>query len=332
LASPPIKRELPDGVVEEAFVVVHDLAAPLHSIIGILSLLEERSHAEPETSWINIGMQAAKRQRDLIAEILDIFSAENGALGQRTTTAVALADVLERVAAERDPIARSRNLKLRIDTNAKLSPRVVADETRLFRVLTNLVDNAFRYSPPGAAVRVGLEPQEATVTVSVEDEGPGVKPEVLPRLSPRSWTSRASSIGSRRSFGGRPETSQKRRHVRARDGSRILRSRRVWGLGRRRDDFEDDRVALSHSRPLRAAGDCRAEAAGRPRASRQRRSGSAFRRDAGTARAPGQHRIRARRAAGFARPPQRRPPWAWIAIAVGAGMTAGALLENLLAR
>jgi signal transduction histidine kinase len=176
--------------------IVHDLAAPLHSIIGILSLLEERGHTEPEAGWIHIGMQAAKRQRELISEILDIFTAENGVLGQRPTTAVALGDVLERVAAEREPIARSRNLKLQIDTNARLIPRVVADETRLLRVLTNLVDNAFRYSPPGASVRVTIQPQEDTVTVAVEDEGPGVKPDVLPRLFEKLARGRDSMSGT----------------------------------------------------------------------------------------------------------------------------------------
>jgi signal transduction histidine kinase len=59
---------------------------------------------------------------------------------------------------------------------------VVGEETRLFRVLTNLVDNALRHSPVGGLVRITTTREDATVVVCVEDEGPGVPHDLLPRL------------------------------------------------------------------------------------------------------------------------------------------------------
>jgi signal transduction histidine kinase len=73
---------------------------------------------------------------------------------------------------------------------------VVAEETRLFRVLTNLIDNALRYSPPDGTVRVTASREDAAVVVSVEDEGPGVPPEVLPRLFEKFARGREAGTGT----------------------------------------------------------------------------------------------------------------------------------------
>jgi signal transduction histidine kinase len=163
--------------------IVHDLAAPLHSIMGVLSLLGEEPLGEPSANWVRLATQAAARQRALITEILDVFSAEGGELATRSAGGVALADVLGRVVAEREPVARRRNLRLEADVpSASTSMQVVAEETRLFRVLTNLIDNAYRHSPTGGLVRVATRREDGSTVVSVEDEGPGVSADVLPHL------------------------------------------------------------------------------------------------------------------------------------------------------
>jgi signal transduction histidine kinase len=162
--------------------IVHDLAAPLHSVVGLLSLLDERAHEEPEAGWIHQAMEAANRQRGLIGEILDIFTAESGgSLGISDPEGVELADVLEQVVAERVPTARARSLQIELEP---VSPTyVVADRMRLFRVMTNLVDNALRHSPTGGVVRVAVQrDDDGDVRVCVDDEGPGVAVDVLPRL------------------------------------------------------------------------------------------------------------------------------------------------------
>jgi signal transduction histidine kinase len=176
--------------------IIHDLAAPLHSILGMLSLLEEEPHPEQEQRWIRYGIQAAKRQRDLIEEILDVFAAEGGAL-RGETTAVDLAAVLEHVAAEWAPVARMRNLTLDIlPLPEGTSGLVEADEMRLVRVLTNLVDNAFRMSPAGGKVCVVTRNEGATVMIAVEDEGPGVQSELVPRLFEKFARGRGASGGT----------------------------------------------------------------------------------------------------------------------------------------
>jgi signal transduction histidine kinase len=160
--------------------IVHDLVAPLHTIIGVLSLLEEKTAKNPE-SWLALAIGAANRQQTLIREILDVFTAEVSALEEVNPGGVALSEVLARVVEEREPVARSRGG--RIECDAKVGAvHVVGEEMRLFRVLTNLLDNALRYNPVGGVVRISTWLEDGTAVVCVEDQGPGVPHDLLPRL------------------------------------------------------------------------------------------------------------------------------------------------------
>jgi signal transduction histidine kinase len=162
--------------------IVHDLAAPLHSIIGVLSLLGEQALTEPASKWIELALHAAQRQRGMIVEILDIFTAEGSALRPRTAGGVELVEVLERAVAEREPVARRTSVRFEKGPIMSAPCLVVAEDTRLLRVLTNLLDNAFRHGPPGGRVSIGARREDGAVNVWVHDDGPGVAPEVLPRL------------------------------------------------------------------------------------------------------------------------------------------------------
>jgi signal transduction histidine kinase len=162
--------------------IVHDLAAPLHGILGALSLLGEQSLGEPSGQWVRVSLQAAMRQRELIGEILDSFSSEHGALSWEAGSTLPDANtVVERVASELAPAAERQ--EVRLETRVDVAPCVVAaEETRLFRVLGNLVDNALRYSPRGGLITIATRHESHAVCVSVEDEGPGVPSTFMPRL------------------------------------------------------------------------------------------------------------------------------------------------------
>jgi signal transduction histidine kinase len=161
--------------------IVHDLVAPLHSILGVLSLLAERTQNEPEAGWLRLAITAAQRQQELIGEILDVFTAEVAALNDVNPEGVELLGALERVVSERQPLAQSRSVRIERDATSARA-YVIGEEMRLFRMLTNLVDNALRYSPMGGVVRITVRDEEAAVAVYIDDEGPGVSPDLLPRL------------------------------------------------------------------------------------------------------------------------------------------------------
>lgn len=158
--------------------IVHDLTAPLHSIVGALSLLREAELPAQATRWTELAFEAANRQRDLIRTILSVFVSEHQPTA--ATESVDLQPALERAIAEREPVARQRQVKLQADLGDTMS--ILADEMRLLRVLTNLLDNAIRHSPTGGIVTVTSRLEGSSVLVTVDDEGTGVASEMLPQL------------------------------------------------------------------------------------------------------------------------------------------------------
>jgi signal transduction histidine kinase len=197
LAHNALMRELDQKDIL-VHAIVHDLAAPLHSILGALSLLGAPEHDDRSGRWIRIALQAATRQRQLIAEILDVFSAEQGALTQSPENGADAPDACDTIAqvfSELEPVARRRSIRL--ETERSDAPcKVKAEETRLFRVFTNLVDNAIRYSPENGVVRVTLHHQEAGILATVEDQGPGVPIELIPQLFEKFARGRERAAGT----------------------------------------------------------------------------------------------------------------------------------------
>ncbi len=159
--------------------IVHDLAAPLHSIVGSLSLLQDLDLRPPAERWTEIALEAATRQRELIQTILTVFVAEHEA-ATACETGIALEPALRRALAEREPIARMQGVTLAGELSTPTHVR--AETTRLIRILTNLVDNALRHAPRGGHVTVSTRPDGAAVRITVDDDGPGVPLELIPQL------------------------------------------------------------------------------------------------------------------------------------------------------
>jgi signal transduction histidine kinase len=166
--------------------IVHDLASPLQTVLGVLSSLSEQELAEEDGLMVKLALDAALRQRSMIREILSVFAAEHGEMdAAREVTAVSeLQATLARVSNALEVMARGR--KVTIERDAETAPcLVIADEARLIRVVSNLLENAIRHSPVGGRVWLKTREEDNTVEVSIRDEGSGVPPSVAPQLFQR---------------------------------------------------------------------------------------------------------------------------------------------------
>lgn len=168
--------------------IVHDLATPLNSMLGSLSLLEEEAPSQGRTrDLIVVASSAALRQRELIREILETFAAERSELDSPFDEFAVTPDLWDAVdvAVETlSPIAASRGVRIehRAKDPARAACKVIGEPRRLTRVLFNLVNNAVRFTAPGGSVRLLVDEDAASAWVRVEDEGPGVPSELAPRL------------------------------------------------------------------------------------------------------------------------------------------------------
>ncbi|UAB77643.1 PAS domain S-box protein [Erythrobacter sp. SCSIO 43205] len=160
----------------------HELRTPLNAILGFGQLLEidEEDFADPHRDAVRQITRAGRHLLSLINDLLDISSIESGAQ-EVEIEAVNIAQLIEETRRLADPIVRAAALRFEIDLPSE-DTTVQADRRRTTQVILNLISNAAKYNVEGDFVRLGAEVHSDTVTVFVEDDGPGVAPADRSRL------------------------------------------------------------------------------------------------------------------------------------------------------
>ncbi|PWF48464.1 sensor histidine kinase [Massilia glaciei] len=161
---------------EQAFVqdAAHELRTPIAVISAqthVMSMASsERDRREAEEQMD----QAIARSAHLITQLLDLAKLD-GKPAQPGVT-LDLARLLRQDLAQRAPLALAKGVGLSLEAPDALMARLEPQALR--SVLHNLVDNALRYVGPGGRVAVGLSQAHGRLTLSVEDDGPGIAPEL----------------------------------------------------------------------------------------------------------------------------------------------------------
>jgi two-component system sensor histidine kinase KdpD len=161
--------------------VSHDLRTPLSSIkAGVTSLLDvDATHDETQRrELLQTMLEETDRLNRVVGNILDLAKARAGAMAP-SKQQIAVDEIVESVVHRMKPLARGVQVRtvLRDDV-----PEIRADPVQLDQVLTNLVENAARFSPPDGEVSVFVAPWRSGVQVRVADQGPGVPPEERERV------------------------------------------------------------------------------------------------------------------------------------------------------
>jgi two-component system phosphate regulon sensor histidine kinase PhoR len=163
----------------------HELRTPLTSIRGFVEALEDGALDEPPTAKRFLGKihAHADRMAALVADLLELSRLEAGERPLELET-VSPADVASGVAASLEPLASERAVAVSVVDQG--CPAIVTDPEALRRILENLVENAIKYTRNGGRVEVKAGPgPDGSVVVAVEDDGPGIADEHLPRIFER---------------------------------------------------------------------------------------------------------------------------------------------------
>ena len=175
----------------------HELRTPLTSIRGFVEALEDGGLEEPETAkrFLSRIRANADRMASLVDDLLALSRLESGAQPPSLEPLDCGAVATDVVASFAEVAARK---SITLDSVQAPTAAVPGDGDRLRRILEHLVDNALKYTPDGGRVTVRVAPEGAGVVVSVEDSGPGIGPEHLPRLFERFYrvdTARSRELG-----------------------------------------------------------------------------------------------------------------------------------------
>ena len=162
-------------------LVSHELREPLAAIKGSAATLQEdAAKLDPAEmrEFFRIIAEQANHMRGLIGDLLDTGRIESGTLSVAPEPSE-LSELVEQ--ARSTFLGGGGRHPVLVDLPAGL-PLVMADRRRIVQVLNNLLANAARHAPESSPIRVAAAREEASVAVSVSDEGPGVAPERLPHL------------------------------------------------------------------------------------------------------------------------------------------------------
>ena len=175
----------------------HELRTPLAALSGFIETLAgpARDDAEARARFLDTMAAEAARMTRLVNDLLSLSRIE-ATEHQLPSDRVDLIACLETVVDTLQPYAESRNVVLEQRWPDRL-PAIAGDRDQLIQLLTNLIDNAIKYGGEGGRVGIVCEHLSAaphgagplssrpTVRVAVEDHGPGIAREYLPRVTER---------------------------------------------------------------------------------------------------------------------------------------------------
>ncbi len=177
----------------------HELRTPLSTLIGYTETLREQGDeidSETRQKFLTVVDEEAHRMQSVVEDLISLSRIEAERFST-PTDAVDLGPLIGRVVENGRRAANERGTSLDVDVAADVPP-IAADEGQILQLLDNLVTNALRYGTPGTPVTISAAAEGAMVHLIVADEGEGIAPEHIKRVTERFYrvdTSRSRALG-----------------------------------------------------------------------------------------------------------------------------------------
>jgi two-component system, OmpR family, sensor kinase len=174
--------------------VSHELRTPLTAIRGHVAALREGVVQDPELVEHSLETVAAEAERlgRLVGDVLDLAKLD----AHRFTVLseeVDMGRLIERAYSTFSDEARRRGIEYTSDADG--APVIVSDGDRVLQIISNLLSNAFRWTPDGGRIDLELRNGNGSVIVDVADTGPGIGPEERERIFRPFWSTDGRGTG-----------------------------------------------------------------------------------------------------------------------------------------
>jgi two-component system sensor histidine kinase VicK len=181
LAAANKKLKESDKIQKEFInVAAHELRTPIQPILGLSEVLRSRIKNKDDYELIDVIARNAKRLQRLTEDILDVTRIESQSL-QLQKEKFNFSEVIMNVVANYESQIKKIN-DIKVSFMSKGDFLVEADKGRLNQVISNLIDNAIKFTQEGSIVISSQRRDNDNVVVSVKDTGIGIDPEIMPRL------------------------------------------------------------------------------------------------------------------------------------------------------
>src|SRR5689334_3839528 len=177
----------------------HELRTPLSTLIGYTETLREQAdEIDPATRerFLSVVHDEARRMQRVVEDLISLSRIEAQKF-TALTDAIDLRPLIEQAAENARLMAAERNSTIVRSIEPRLPP-IAADSGQILQLLDNLIANALRYGEAGTPVTIAASADGSMVHLSVADQGEGIAPEHLPRITERFYrvdTSRSRSLG-----------------------------------------------------------------------------------------------------------------------------------------
>lgn len=191
--------------LEEAFVQLrrftsdasHELRTPLASIrtIGEVALTEQYDADQTREALADMLDQASRLTQTI--DSLLLLSQTETATGIDVNTPVPLRTIIDESITLLSPMMEDTNVSVTVQFGGQTTAHVLGDRTLLRTVFVNVLHNAWKFSPKGKSIQLQCNPSsDDAVAISVQDEGPGIRPEDAERFFERFYTGKQAPESS----------------------------------------------------------------------------------------------------------------------------------------
>lgn len=187
---------------ETSDLIIHDLRSPLNNMYSVLNMLElvlPEDVLSANKELLDIARLAHSRMQDLVDSLLDVSKLATGDL-TLDLAPINLKQLIDEVVAMASFAIDQHSIVFQTNFASDL-PVVELDEDRIRRVLTNLIDNAVKYTPKDGLVKVDVESEDEQLRITVTDSGPGIPPADRNRIFERFAQVERSGMRRTRGFG-----------------------------------------------------------------------------------------------------------------------------------
>ncbi len=165
--------------------VSHELRTPLHAVLGMLGLVQQGRLRPKQLTQIHLAHEASTSLLSLVNDLLDVANIEQGGEFIVHPQIVDLAGLLTSSSEVMSPLAVAKGLQFELNLDKSLPTWVIVDADRVRQVLSNLLQNAIRYTTTGTVqckADIQTDATQALLRLVIEDTGIGIAPENQERI------------------------------------------------------------------------------------------------------------------------------------------------------